>query len=278
MTTETIVCPACAVSDVHIVESWRMPKKSRAAACQTCGLLFVHPQPSEETLNAYYAADGSWQAERQAKLEHAGTRTKGGAPDMLAALDRYFAASVPTPGSRVLDFGCGTGTWLNTFQDCGWETFGIEPSTSVAFVRHRRLDVVPRDGGFDLAIIYHVLEHLPRPLDTLKALSAAIRPGGHCLISVPRLDMLPTHRNRKYCLDSRHHVVAYTEACLRGLLARAGLSTVAALHELDSQLTKGAPIRLRLLARRSESPVMPPNPAAALRPVFDALADIQVSA
>ena len=46
--------------------------------------------------------------------------------------------------------------------------------------------------------------------------------------------------------------VAFTEACLRGLLGRAGLTTVAAFHDLDEVFSKGRPTKLRLLAQKKE--------------------------
>ena len=127
------------------------------------------------------------------KRAKAQTKTKRGAPVLLALLDRYFPATQPRIGARVFDFGCGFGVWLNSFQDRGWITSGLEPSTDVAFVRHERLTSIPADARFDLVIVWHVLEHLPRPLDTLRALAAALAPGGFCLVSVPRVDTLAVH-------------------------------------------------------------------------------------
>ena len=78
-----------------------------------------------------------------------------------------------------------------------------------------RLQVVLLDGA------HHVLEHMARPLETLRAFSRALKPGGYCWIAVPRLDMLPVYRDIGYCLQARTHIVAFTEACLTDLLARA---------------------------------------------------------
>lgn len=274
--TAPIECPACAGRNVQRFEEWRLSKiRTRAAGCLDCGLLFVHPQPTREVLDAYYAPEGGWQASRSESPRPPQTRTKGAAPDMMADLDRYFMASRPAAGAKVLDFGCGTGKWLNSFHDYGWETYGIEPSTDAAFVRHRRLLAIPTEPEFDLALVYHVLEHLPRPLDTLRELARVLLPGGHLLVSVPRLDMLPVHRQVEYCLHVRHHIVAFTEPCLRGLLARAGLEVVASFHELPSSFKNGLPTKLRLLARKSStSPALEPNPASALKPVLDAFAEI----
>jgi len=278
--SEAVTCPACSGANVQAFDQWRLPgKQHRALGCRDCGLLFVHPQPAREELDAYYAPEGGWQASRTEKSpKPPQRRTKGAAPAMLAALDRYFPASTPAPGARVFDFGCGPGTWLNSFQDHGWETFGLEPSSDDAFARHARLSAIPPAPQFELVIAYHVLEHLPRPLETLRELARALVPGGHCFISVPRIDTLAVHRQVDYCLHPRHHIVGFTEPCLRGLLARAGLDVLATFHELDDRFSKGEPVRLRLLARQTaELLAGVPDPASALMPVVEAFVAIQTA-
>ena len=267
---DIIECPACGGRDVNVVEPWSLGKNHHAVACQTCGLLFVHPQPPQEVLDAYYAPEGGWQASREENVKPPQTRTKGAAPAMMAALDRHFMASAPSAGAKVFDFGCGVGLWLNTFQDHGWDTYGLEPCNDAAFVRHKRLTALPVEPQFDLVIAYHVFEHLPRPMDTLRELVAALRPGGYFLVSVPRLDALAVHRDFKYCLHRRNHIVAYTEDCFRGLFARADMEVVEALHHLDERFSKGLPLRLRLLARKTGVTTGVTDPAGALKPVIEA--------
>ncbi|MGH7555901.1 MAG: class I SAM-dependent methyltransferase [Longimicrobiales bacterium] len=241
-------------------------------ACRACGVLFTYPPPSPEVLQRFYGSEGEWQSARAAARAKAQTKTKRGAPALMALLDRYFPATRPRAGARVFDFGCGNGAWLNSFQDYGWMTYGLEPSSDAAFARHERVTNVPTDTRFDLVIVWHVLEHLPRPVDTLRALAAAMAPGGYCLVCVPRVDTLAVHRDLPYILQPRSHIVAYTEACLRGLMASCGLETVTALHELDEVFSKGAPLRLRLLAQKGRPPGAHPSPSAALTPVLDAVA------
>jgi len=270
--TPDISCPACDAASVEAIDDWVIAPGQKAMACRACGILFTYPPPPPETLQRYYGSEGHWQSTHAAKRAKAQTKTKRGAPALLALLDRYFPATQPRSGARVFDFGCGFGAWLNSFQDRGWITFGLEPSTDAAFIRHERLTSIPSDASFDLVIVWHVLEHLPRPLDTLRALAAALAPGGHVLVSVPRVDTLAVHGDLSYILQPRAHIVAYTEACLRGLMGACGLETVAALHELDDVFSKGAPLRLRLLARKGGASVVSPPPSAALTPVLDAVA------
>ena len=270
-------CPACAARDLHIVEEWKLSgNRAHAVACSSCGLLFTYPQPLAEELRAYYAPEGGWQASRPAQSAKAPRGAAGTAvPVILDALDEYLPVNKPA-GARVLDFGCGPGNWLDAFQDRGWNTYGLEPSSDAAFTRHKRLLAIPHEPQFDLALAYHVLEHLPRPLDTLRELGRAILPGGYCFVSVPRIDTLGAHRQVDYCLHPRHHIVAFTEVCLRNLLARSSLEVIASLHTLDDRVSKGAPLRLRLLARKTTVPLTPdPDAVAALRPVIDAFVRIR---
>ncbi len=275
---EMVECPACSTPQARAVKEWRLSgRQARAFSCPDCGLLFAHPQPPQEELNAYYAPDGGWQTSR-AEKSSTPLRTptkKGAARALMAALDPHFPASHPADGSRVFDFGCGTGAWLNSFQDHGWETAGLEPSSDAAFARHRRLQAIPQEPEFDLVLAYHVLEHLPRPLDTMKILAGAIRPNGHLFVSVPRLDTIGVHRQLDYCLHPRHHIVGFTEACLRELLARAGFGVLAAFHELDERFSKGQPVRLRLLARKGATPAMASDPAEALKRVIETVVGLK---
>ena len=258
-----VQCPACRAADATIATEWPRVGKYKAAACWGCGLLFANPQPAPEVLAAYYSPQGDWRAER--KTADAQTKGKGrGGRAVLARLDEYIP-----PGRRsVLDFGCGTGPWLNMLQDAGWQTCGIEPSSDAAFVRHQRLEDIPGDQRFDLVVAYHVLEHLPDPLAILKQLAASLRTGGLLFVSVPRLDKVMEHRDARYCLSPPHHIVSFTEACLRCLLARAGFEVVETLHHLDDVFTKGTPLRMRLLARKAGTDVDYADPAPALRSVL----------
>ena len=276
-------CPACEGANVQLVDEWYLPgNQARAAMCDDCGLLFVHPLPSQEALDAYYARDGAWyssRANRQVGAEGLKTGAAGAVTVILPALDRFLPATKPIAGARVFDFGCGAGAWLDAFQDRGWDTYGLEPSTDAPFQRHKRLLTVPPQPQFDLVIAYHVLEHLPRPLGAVRELAGALVEGGHLLVSVPRLDTLAVHRQVDYCLHPRHHIVGYTEACLRGLLARAGLEVVESFHMLDSSRSKGLPVRLQLLARKTATPpAVESDVAAALQPVIAAFIALKAPA
>lgn len=184
---------------------------------------------------------------------------------LFEAIAAHVLVHAPPPGASVLDFGCGDGKLLDWLQERGWETYGIEPSMDVAFFQHRRLISLPHDRRFAFVILNHVLEHITDPLGVLRQIARTLRDDGALFVSVPRVDTLPEHGDFRYCISGRTHPVCFSETCLRGLLARAGLAVAAPLDapELDDAFTQGKPLRLRLLAvRTAQPPALPDEPLA----------------
>ena len=244
------------------------------SGCEDCGLVFVNPLPSDDALASMYGPKGEWGLARTG--DHAAGAARGGRrpgsgtwPRLFDAIRDDLDVTRPPAGSRVLDFGCGRGKFLDVLQQCGWSTFGIEPALDAAFPQHQRLEAPPADPTFDLVIAHHVLEHVTNPLAILRQLAAAARPGGYLFVAVPRLDTLPTHRDYRYVFN-RVHVTAYTSTCMESLLARAGWKLVEA-PPVEVAISGGrrTTARLRMLARRVSGEV--PMPANALGPARSAL-------
>jgi 2-polyprenyl-3-methyl-5-hydroxy-6-metoxy-1,4-benzoquinol methylase len=291
LANEVAACPACASPGLSILDVLRVRREmtgrrvSFLTGCRSCGLLFINPLPPPERIEQFYTEEGAWgreHSDRRQRLLAAHERRQGRPKQgkekprkrvvVLEALEPHVPVTAPPPGARVLDFGCGEGKLLDWLQPFGWETYGIEPSTSIASLRHHFLHKVPQDASFDFAVLHHVLEHVTNPLDVLTQLAGAVRPDGLLFVSVPRFDTVAEHGDFRYCINGRNHLLCFTEACLRTLLARAGFEVVATFHarEIDQAVTDGEPLRMRILARRSPAPPAPP--AAPLRAARRALA------
>ena len=93
---------------------------------------------------------------------------------------------------------------------------------------------IPDTPTFHLVVSRQVLEHVAAPLAILRSWARATHPGGFVVISVPNLDGLPEHGDRKYCLRSQTHVLAYSSACLEYLLNTAGFDVVS-VEALDGR-------------------------------------------
>ena len=98
------------------------------------------------------------------------------------------------PGARVLDAGCGPGSWpYGERPDLRLVGFDIKfppgPPPRLAHVAVFRGDLAAlplRDGAFDLTVCHYVLEHVTRLEPCCDELARVTRAGGLLYLSVPR--------------------------------------------------------------------------------------------
>jgi len=91
---------------------------------------------------------------------------------------------------RVLDYGCGWGSFLLVAQGPGIECVGFDVTPwKVSWARDQGLTVVDSEdllyqyAPFDICVSTAVLEHLRYPVSALKTMTALLRPGGYAYIT-----------------------------------------------------------------------------------------------
>ena len=143
--------------------------------------------------------------------------------DMLASL----------PKGRLIDVGCGDGRTVAVAQRIGWNATGIEIDPEACTrARSSGLDIVNGDyallddfsNQLDCIMCSHVLEHVHDPLDLLKKLQAALKPGGYLLLTLPNsLSKLRYHFGDNWRgLEAPRHLAIPSERYLVQWLTNAG--------------------------------------------------------
>lgn len=102
-------------------------------------------------------------------------------------------AAAPT-GARVLDAGCGPGSWAYARRaDLAVVAFDLKfppgppaPAPRVAIFRADLARVPLREGLFDLTICHYVLEHVTALAACCDELARLTKPGGRLYLSAPR--------------------------------------------------------------------------------------------
>jgi 2-polyprenyl-3-methyl-5-hydroxy-6-metoxy-1,4-benzoquinol methylase len=153
--------------------------------CTNCGTLRLEPRSSAKDRD-----DRAYGAGYRAGLDpHKSTR--------LYQLFRQCIPEPPTPGARLLDCGCGEGTFLARAQRDGWDAIGFDTDTeAVTLARQRGVPALVADAGrmpdlpgaFDVVTLWDVIEHIPDPARTVAALRSVLRSGGKVLTLTPNAD------------------------------------------------------------------------------------------
>lgn len=177
--------------------------------------------------------------DQEAKL-HAYFRNRGIDPAYYLSfqMPQWLKEELPSDkNARILDIGCGFGQMLLRLRDEGYKQIsGIDIGTeSVEFCRSQALHVEKinsigefaemREGKYDLVLMSHVLEHIPREetISTLCAIRNLLAPGGSFIVMVPNAQSA----TGVYWMyeDFTHHLL-FTAGSLRYALLSAGFEKI----------------------------------------------------
>jgi SAM-dependent methyltransferase len=140
----------------------------------------------------------------------------------------------PHGQGRLLDFGCGGGSFLARMSRQGWEVTGLD--VAVPCVERIRNDLhLPAHVGtlphpeirlesFDAITMWHSLEHVYDPARVLRQAYFHLVPGGKIFIAVPNIKSLAfdCFGRSWYGLDLPRHLTHFSPQTLRWMLERAG--------------------------------------------------------
>ncbi len=219
-----MTCPGCGLSQADYALTGADPlsgDRFDVLRCRGCSLAFVDPIPSGDKLVSYYP-DGYY-GERHPVFKD---QVMGWRADKLGRGRQK---------GRLLDIGCGRGDFILACRRRGWDVAGIEQSQSPVMELRQSLgiDVVTperistlEDASFDVVTLWHVLEHLPEPRDTIREAYRLLRPGGRLLVEVPNFGSWQARVGRGvwYHLDVPRHLLHFDEQSLTSLLKDAGFS------------------------------------------------------
>lgn len=180
-------CPMCQGSPGETAYPYRTVWRGNVfdyVSCTSCGTTYVDPLPTDADLQEMYS--------REAYHESFGDHPPE-LPDqrILEAAGRYLDKDLP-----LLDFGCGSGFFINAMKANGWTCEGSELDAgarevaaantgSPIYSLEKLEERGPRYGTIHLG---DVLEHLPDPTGMMRRLEALLLPGGRFFLQGPLAD------------------------------------------------------------------------------------------
>jgi 2-polyprenyl-3-methyl-5-hydroxy-6-metoxy-1,4-benzoquinol methylase len=255
---EPVACCGCGGRDAALVVALDVDREyvgilpdhlSRGAfrivRCGSCRWIYLNPRPRSDRVQAWYPPEYCCFAELPPRhpLMRLFYRV------LASRRARSALRDLPDDGV-VLDFGCGTGHWLDAIARARrprQRLVGIDPNeAAVAAVRARGLeghvgaeDALARavaPGSVDVVLLNHVIEHVPDPRATLRALVRVLKPGGTILGATPNAaawdarlfgaDWVGWHVPR--------HFVVFDPGTFAGLVRDAALELVSLRSSLEA--------------------------------------------
>lgn len=216
-TTELAPCELCQSSTFTILaDKDRDGAPLQTVLCQDCGLVFTNPRPSDEALRDFYRESYRQEYKNavKPKLKHV---YRAGS----VALDRLdYLIPLLKPGNSILDLGSGGGEMLFILRGLGYHVEGIEPNVGygsaardllglpVQVTHYSEAKVEP--GSQDVVTAFHVVEHLPHPIEALATMASWMRDDGLMLIEVPHALSRCQWPQSRYHIGHLHHFSSST--------------------------------------------------------------------
>ncbi len=202
--------------------------------CTHCNFIVTSPRPTENNIEKYYDSENY--------ISHA--------ESSKTLFDKiYFIArsvslkwkfniiNLYLNGSgAVLDFGCGTGDFLNFIKEkSSIKVLGVEPNHAARIIANHKLHgrvfqnlQSLKDKSLDAITLWHVLEHVHQLNDTLQNLKRLLSNNGHLIIAVPNHQ---SHDSLKYkdawaAYDVPRHLWHFNQKTMKALLHRNGFRII----------------------------------------------------
>ena len=183
-------CPNCGSTQGRVIDRKYLVTQLRR--CQACKLLFRTPTEDPSANESYY--------ENEYTNGFAGVMpTKSTLDEMIKSNFERTAKSYSyyidvlaqlglTPGHSVFDYGCSWGYGSYQLAMAGFQvtSFEVAPTRrryareklAVATVDHMESAAVELAGKFDCFFSSHVLEHVPRPSQSISHAKKLLKPDG----------------------------------------------------------------------------------------------------
>lgn len=174
--------------------------------CLRCGLVFINPRPTVESMNHFYPREYFNERDSSAFVKKYENQIEY-VPDLKNA--------------RVLDIGCARGNWLiflkNKYPDidCAGVDYycdGVD-SDEIRFTKKALVDCHFQKEEFDFITAWSVLEHVHYPSSYFQEISRILKKGCKFVFLVTNSESL--YGRKAYKEDVPRHLYHFSEKILR---------------------------------------------------------------
>ncbi|MCF8272924.1 MAG: class I SAM-dependent methyltransferase [Flavobacteriaceae bacterium] len=137
----------------------------------------------------------------------------------------------------LLDFGCGTGDFLQVAKDNGWDVLGIEPNNEARKIANYKTNnsvynseslKILKESSFDVITLWHVLEHIPNLKEHFSMFQKLLKPNGTLIIAVPNFKSYDAkfYKNFWAAFDVPRHLWHFSKTAISKLVSIENMQVV----------------------------------------------------
>lgn len=187
-------CPSCKhpkFSNYYIITDYSISDESFALVkCDKCKLIFTNPRPSEENIGKFYQSEDyishTNKANNLTNFLYKKVRS-------ITLKEKIQLLKSYTDRNKLLDFGCGTGAFLNHTLKNKFDSIGYETDPSARAIAEKTsetkiladLKSLQKVKGLDIITAWHVIEHVHKLRNTLNTLRKCLSDDGYLFIALP---------------------------------------------------------------------------------------------
>jgi len=223
---EYVSCNLCGSSDTRLLYKafstrYNQPEQFNLVKCNGCGLVYTNPRIKPEFIARYYPGHYKYHEQR-----------------MISFCERLYYMyhrNPKTKKGKVLDVGCGNGSYLYFLKNRGWDCYGTEINEAlINFIKSKlnlkkifkcQLYEIDLPGNyFDLITFWGSLEHIDDPFKTLTKAHELLKPCGKIIIWIPNIESLEAKLFKKFWhhLEIPTHYYQFSPETICHLLRKIG--------------------------------------------------------
>lgn len=188
-------------------------------SCNNCNFIFVDPKPKDAFLQKYYSTFEANIFEKSKIIINDSKHT-------LKLLNKYKKTR-----NKLLDIGCGNGSFMSEAKKFKWVPFGIDSSqVLIKYIKsHTNLSVAKADilnyknkDRYDLITLNQVIEHFTNPKIILKKCHSLLNKFGLLYIATPNINSYAARIRKEESdyLIPPEHVSYFDQVTLKNLLKK----------------------------------------------------------
>ncbi len=183
--------------------------------CSGCGLGYTTPQPND--LKKYY--DRSYYGNRHGFTEKYCIKRRS----------KIVSSTIKNgKGKKLLDIGCGDGSFIKSLKTTGWNVSGTEINPDYDLFNNlavkEKIEDFAGSEPFDCITMWHTLEHMPDTKKVFTGIYSLLAPNGKLIIAVPNKKSIQARlfKNKWLHLDVPRHIYHFDADSLKCCLKSNG--------------------------------------------------------